>query len=240
MKNKRVEKIFKIDKPCECRMVRRLNRFVVKVQVDASYYKAYINNTGRLHEFLVKGRKGFCVRNEKRGKTDYRLFSLEVDGLGAIIDTQLQMKAFEKLLEMDLIPWLGGCSIVKRNAKLGKSLIDYLLERNGEAVYLEVKSAVLREGNYAMYPDCPSSRGRKHIKDLTGYVGKGGKGILLFVAALPQVLAFKPNKSADLELYELLKEAGSSGVDIKSIGLYYNPADAFVYLFNPNLEIDLL
>jgi len=81
--------------------------------------------------------------------------------LGALIDNQLQMKAFEKSLEANLIPWLLGCHILKRNAKLGASRIDYLLDCNGKKVYLEVKSAVLREGDYAMYPDCPSDRGRK-------------------------------------------------------------------------------
>jgi len=89
-----------------------------------------------------------------------------------------------------------------------------------------------------MYPDCPSERGRKHIKELLGYEKGGGEGILLFMAALPQIKAFKPIKPADEKLYEELKEAHSSGVDIRAIGLYYNPKDAFVYLFNPDLGIN--
>lgn len=147
------------------------------------------------------------------------------------------MKAFEKSLEVKLIPWLRGCRILKRNAKLGNSLIDYLLECNGEEVYLEVKSAVLRQEHYAMYPDCPSTRGRKHIKELTNHLREGGKAIILFIAALPKVTAFKPNRSADPELYELLLEAQKAGVEIKSIGMVYNPEDSFVYLFHPDLSI---
>ena len=90
---KKVEsKIITIENQIECSIVRRINRFVVEIQVSGSYYPAWINNTGRLQEFLINGKKGFCVRNERRGN------------LGAIIDTQLQMKAFEKSLEMKLIP----------------------------------------------------------------------------------------------------------------------------------------
>lgn len=238
---KKVEfKILRIESPVECDIVERINRFVLKIRLKGNYYKAHLNNTGRLYEYLVKGRKGFCVRNEKRGKTDYRLFSIKEGNLGAIIDTQLQMKAFEKSLEMKLIPWLKGCRILKRNAKLGKSLIDYLLKCKGRQVYLEVKSAVLRREHHAMYPDCPSARGRKHIKELINRVKEGGKAIILFIAALPEIEAFKPNKSADPELYELLVEAYKEGVKIKSIGMFYHPQGSLVYLFNPNLRINLL
>lgn len=149
------------------------------------------------------------------------------------------MRAFEKSLGMGLIPWLRGYRILKRNARLGDSLIDYLLEGKGDEVLLEVKSAVLREKDRAMYPDCPSLRGRKHIKELINCVDKGGKAIILFIAALPGVRAFKPNKPADPKLYELLVEAHKVGVEIKSIGIAYQPEGSLVYLFNPDLAIDL-
>jgi len=57
-------KILNIENSIECHIVRRINRFVVKVRWQGNYYQASINNTGRLHQFLVKGRKGLCVRNE--------------------------------------------------------------------------------------------------------------------------------------------------------------------------------
>ena len=233
------KRIIRIDDPQECRLIERLNRFVVKVEIRGNYYPAHINNTGRLSELLVKGRQAFCFRTRHQGKTDFRLFAIEECGLGALIDTQLQMKAFENCLERNIIPWIGSCRILKRNAKLGASRIDYLLDCNGKAVYLEVKSAVLREGVYAMYPDCPSDRGRRHIKELSSYAKEGGAGILLFIAALPYVKAFKPDKHADAELYDALKVAQTSGVVIRAIGVYYNSNDTFVYPFEPDLEVRL-
>jgi sugar fermentation stimulation protein A len=231
--------VFRIDNPLECSIIERLNRFVVMVEIKGTNHRAHINNTGRLSELLVKRRKAFCFSTQNQGKTDFRLFAIEESGLGALIDTNLQMKAFEKALERTLIPWLEGCRILKRNATLGASRIDYLLECHGKNVYLEIKSAALREGEYAMYPDCPSERGRKHIQELSGYVKEGGEGILLFIAALPHVKVFKPNKAADPKLYEALKEAHASGVGIRAIGLYFNPKDACVYLFNHDHEINL-
>ncbi|MBI4302749.1 MAG: DNA/RNA nuclease SfsA [Chloroflexi bacterium] len=232
-------KILDIPNRIECRVVKRLNRFVVGIELEQSYHLACINNTGRLEEFLIAGRKGFCLANEKPGKTEYKLFALEERGVGAVIDTQLQMRAFEKALELGLIPWLKGCSMLKRNARLGTSLIDYLLECADEKVYLEAKSAVLRDGVHAMYPDCPSSRGRRHIRELTEHVKEGGKAGIFFVAALPYIEAFKPNKAADPELYQLLVEASQAGVQIRSIGMAYQPEAFGIYLFNPDLRINL-
>jgi len=104
---------------------------------------------------------------------------------------------------------------------------------------LEVKSAVLKEGEYATYPDCPSARGRRHIRELTDHVKEGRRGTILFIAALPEVKAFRPNRSADPELHGLLMEAHSAGVSLKSIGLCYSPKDSSVYLSDPDLEVKI-
>ncbi len=228
-----------IENPLECTIVQRLNRFVVEIQVKGLRQQAWVNNTGRLEEFLFKGNKGFCTRNERTLKTAYRLFAIREVELGAIIDTQLQMKAFEKALVMGFIPWLKKCTIVKRNARLGNSVIDYLLACAEKQAYLEIKSAVLREGHYAMYPDCPSARGRRHIRELMDHQAAGGITTILFIAALPEVKAFKSSRTGDPELCDLLIEAQNNGVDIRAVALFYNPLDFSVCLYNPNLPVEL-
>ena len=231
-------RLLRVGPPVECFIVERVNRFVVRVIVDGEPRLAYINNTGRLFELLVKGRRGFCLERES-GKTDYKLFAVEERGLGAVVDTQLQMEAFERAVERRFISWLAGCRILRRNARLGDSLIDYLLDCGGSHVYLEVKSAVLREGRYAMYPDSPSERGRKHVKALIDNVRAGGRSCILFIAALPEVDSFRPNASADPELRKLLLEALQLGVDVRAIGMYYNPEDSSVYLYDENLRVEV-
>jgi len=232
-------RVLRIQNPHECRIVERLNRFVVKIEIKGQTFRAHINNTGRPSEFIIRGRKAFCYPSKNLIKTDVKLFAVGERGLGALIDTQLQMKAFENALSARLIPWLKECRLIKRNAKLGTSLIDYLLECGNQKVFLEVKSAVLRENQQALYPDCPSERGQKHIKEISAYVRKGGKAFILFMAALPQVKAFKPNREADPLLSDLLAEAARVGVQVKAIGLYYGPRDSGIYLYNPDLEIKL-
>ena len=88
--------ILRIEQARECRILERLNRFVVKVEIEGQTYKAHINNTGRLSEFMIKGRKAFCFPGKNLIMTDVKLFAVGERDLGALIDTQLQMKAFEK------------------------------------------------------------------------------------------------------------------------------------------------
>jgi sugar fermentation stimulation protein A len=167
------------------------------------------------------------------------LFAVEERGLGALIDTQLQMKAFEYLVEKRQIPWLKGCSIQKRNPRLGASVLDYLLKCEKKDILLEVKSAVLREGEFAMYPDCPTTRGQRHVRELSEYAKKGGIAYIVFMAALSEVSAFKPYKKGDPLLCEYLLNARKWGVTIKAIGLYFDPRDSHVHISDPNLPVVL-
>lgn len=222
-----------------CRIVERVNRFVVRVQREGREHRAWINNTGRLEELLVGGGDAFCVPHERPGKTDCRLFAFADHNLGTLTDTLWQMGGFEQAIRMGLIPWLGGCTVLRRNARLGDSLIDYLLVSPDGHVYVEVKSAALRQGTLASYPDCPSARGRKHVRELRALVENGGRGIIVFVASLPEVAGFAPNWSADAELCQLLVDANRAGVQLRAIGMQYNPEDSCVYLYNPDLEVAL-
>jgi sugar fermentation stimulation protein A len=234
---KKQARIIKVRNAVECRVIKRLNRFVVKIAVGDGHYHASINNTGRLKQFLVEGRTAYCVPQKKGHKTDYKLFAIKDSNTGAIIDTRLQMQAFERALNKDLISWLKGCEFIRRDARLNSSVIDYLLECNGSDLYLEVKSAVLRNGSSAMYPDCPTARGRRHIAELTEYVRAGGRATILFIAALDGVSSFKPDKDSDPELYYLLVKAVQAGVRTRAINMVYRPEDSYIYLAEPDMTV---
>lgn len=231
--------LFPIQNSLSCRILERLNRFVVSIEVQRRQSRAHINNTGRLQEFLIRGREAFCFKTPGKGETDFRLFAIKEKKMAALIDTRLQMKAFEKAWEMDLLPWLRKCHFIRRNARLRNSFIDYLFDCGGDPLYLEVKSAVLKEGSFAMYPDCPSFRGQRHIEDLIDWARGGGRGMVVFMAALSGVRAFKPNRSADARIDELLVRAQRERIRIKALGLFYDPTDSQICMFSPNLKVAL-
>jgi sugar fermentation stimulation protein A len=130
-------KLLEIENVVDCRIIGRINRFTVEVEVDGLRERAYINNTGRLSELIFEGNKGQCIEKEG-GKLKYRLFAVSCEGGYALIDTGFQMAAFERAL--DFIPWIEGD--FRRNPRVGKSVLDYLIGKS----YVEVKSAALKMG----------------------------------------------------------------------------------------------
>ena len=64
-----MRRILKLEKLETCKIVRRLNRFVVEIKTkEEKYDLASINNTGRLQEFLIYGKTGYCMKREKTRK----------------------------------------------------------------------------------------------------------------------------------------------------------------------------
>ncbi|ACS33304.1 DNA/RNA nuclease SfsA [Thermococcus gammatolerans] len=224
-----------------CRFVKRLNRFVALVEVNGEIRKALLTNTGRLEEFLIPGRKAFCTP-KSGGKTDFVLIAFEdLEGKGAIVDTRTQAKAFERAVELGLVPWLKNCSIKRKEVRLGNSRLDYLFECPGGELYGEMKSAVLRggkKGEYAMYPDCPTLRGQRHVRELIELVKAGKDAIIFFIGAMPKVEKFRPYEKGDPELARLLREAKRAGVRIEGLSISLIP-DGRVILEKPELEIEL-
>ena len=224
-----------------CTFIERLNRFVALVEVNGETRKALVTNTGRLKEFMIPGRRAFCLP-KSGGKTDFVLLAFEdLGGKGAVIDTRTQAKAFERVVELNTIPWLRDCRIKRKEVTVGKSRLDYLFECPDGEVYAEMKSAVLRggeRGEYAMYPDCPSARGRKHIRELIE-LRKAGKGAMIFfIGAMPGVEKFRPYERGDPVIAKLLREALKTGVEIRALSISMIP-DGRVILEKPSLAVEL-
>ncbi|GAB6134824.1 DNA/RNA nuclease SfsA [Thermococcus prieurii] len=224
-----------------CKFVERLNRFVALVEVNGEIRRALLTNTGRLEEFMIPGRKVFCTP-KSGGKTDFVLIAFEdLEGKGAIVDTWTQAKAFERAVELGLVPWLKDCSIKRKEVRVGNSRLDYLFECPGGELYGEMKSAVLRggeKGEYAMYPDCPTLRGQRHVRELIELVKAGKDAIIFFIGAMPGVEKFRPYKKGDPELAKLLREAKRAGVRIEGLSISLL-SDGRVILERPELKVEL-
>lgn len=224
-----------------CTFIERLNRFVALVEVDGERRKALVTNTGRLEEFMVPGRRAFCMP-KSGGKTDFVLVAFEdLCGKGAVIDTRTQVKAFEQAVELNTIPWLRDCRIKRKEVTVGKSRLDYLFECPDGEVYAEMKSAVLRggeRGEYAMYPDCPSTRGQKHIRELIELRKAGERAMIFFIGAMPGVERFKPYERGDPEIARLLAEAKRTGVEVNALSISLLP-EGKVVLERPSLEVEV-
>ena len=220
----------------ECLFYERINRFVVEVENKGKIERVHINNTGRLKNIFYKGNKGYCI--PIKGKVlRYRLFAMgnEPNEL-TLIDTSLHMKSFEKIIEKGIFEEFNNFSF-KRNPRYLNSTFDYLLSRENREIIVEIKSAVMKEGEYASYPDAPTKRGVRHIKELIELKKEGKEAMILFVASLPNIKGFTPNKKISPEILSLLKKAKNIGIMLKSINILFSSENSMIYLDNPHLFI---
>ncbi len=217
------------------KILERLNRFVVKAELDGEIVLCHNTNTGRLHDYLVAGKMGLAIPIEG-SRLRYRVVGI-LDGDGySLIDTYSQALVFEKLIDMGIIPWIKDCIIISRHPKILNSKLDYLLRCGDKELYVEVKSAVLRNGEAASYPDCPTERGRRHIRDIMNLFEMGNNVMLIFLAALPNVKCFTPYREGDEVVYELVFKAYELGVPIKSLA-FYLLEDGSVDVYNLDLPL---
>jgi sugar fermentation stimulation protein A len=161
------------------RFLRRLNRFVAEVEYRGRIQEAHLPNPGRLWELLSPGVPLFVLPG-RVGGLPLRVVGTERMGRPVLLDTGQANDAAERLLRASALPGLEGARILRREAACGESRFDFLLERDGRPLWLEVKSCTLFGRRGALFPDAPSERARKHLKGLAA-LPPGEGGVLILV-----------------------------------------------------------
>ena len=190
--------------------VRRHNRFVAEVIINGSLETVHVKNTGRMGELLFPDAKvaRTCSDNPNR-KTKYDLISVYKESLGWVnIDSQAPNKVVGE--------WLAtkDYTFIKPEYKYGDSRLDFYMEKGEEKYLMEVKGCTLEINGIGYFPDAPSERAVRHVKELLHAKKQGYHCILAFVIAMPNVSVVRPNMSTHPAFGEVLEEALRNGVDV--------------------------
>ena len=87
---------------------------------------------------------------------------------------------------------------------------------NGTARYLmEVKGCTLEIDGIGYFPDAPTERGVKHIRELIRAKEEGYEAILAFVIQMDGVTEVRPHMEMHPEFGEAMEEARAAGVKIQ-------------------------
>ena len=104
---------------------------------------------------------------------------------------------------------------IKPEYTYGASRVDFYVECGGvRKILIEVKGCTLERERIGYFPDAPTERGVKHLRELAGAQAQGYECYIAFVIAMPQVEIVLPNIETHPEFGTALAEAQAAGVKV--------------------------
>ena len=181
--------------------LKRPNRFIAHVEIDEKVEICHVKNTGRCRELLVPGTPVFLEKSgNPNRKTQYDLIAVKKGERLINMDSQIPNKVVEER--------------VKREVTYGNSRFDLYIESQGRKCFMEVKGVTLEEDGVVRFPDAPTERGVKHVKELCRCIEDGYEAYIMFVVQMANVKYFEPNEAIHPEFGAALREAQQAGVHI--------------------------
>lgn len=197
------------------RFLERPNRFIALVETGTGVERVHVKNTGRCRELLLPGARVYLARGTAPGrKTAYDLVAVEkarpAGPLLVNLDAQAPNAVFAEWVSA------GGfrpdVAAVRREVRLGASRLDFLLETASGPHWVEVKGVTLEEGGAARFPDAPTERGVRHLRELQNAAEAGQAATVFFVVQMEGMRSVAPNDDTHPAFGAALREAAASGV----------------------------
>ena len=203
------------------RFLSRPNRFIAHVEMDGKTEICHVKNTGRCRELLIPGARVWCAEAENPNrKTAYDLIAVEKGPYLVNMDSQAPNQAVGEWLRNG---GLGNAQVVLPEQRFHDSRFDFYLERDGKPMFLEVKGVTLEEDGIARFPDAPTQRGARHLRELTLAREQGYDAAVLFVIQMAPVRYLTPNDGTDPEFGKALREAAAKGVAVLAVDCVVTP-----------------
>ncbi len=210
----------------EGRFLNRPNRFIAFVEIDGKTERVHVKNTGRCQELLTPNAKVFLAESENPGRsTRYDLVAVQKGSSLINMDSQAPNKAVAEWLKKKIL--FPDLQTLKSEFPYGNSRLDFYVEAGPEneieKILIEVKGVTLEKDNVVYFPDAPSERAVRHVKELTEAVKKGFQAYILLVVQMQDVLCFKPNAETHPEFAKALLEARDAGVQVLAYDCIVTP-----------------
>lgn len=214
----------------------RPNRWTVMARVGGRREYCFCCNPGRLQELFVPGCKlHLRPQRDRGGPTTHDLVAVECEGLVVPVDTRVPNRlVLQALLRRSLVEFRGHTRVVPE-FHYGHSRLDFYLDGRRPCL-LEVKSCTLVRDGVALFPDAPTSRGTRHLRDLVQARAEGYRAAVMFVVQRPDARVFRPLDANDPAFGATLRVARRAGVEILAYGCRLRHGD---FDLHHRLAVDL-
>lgn len=200
-------------------LVQRYKRFFADVRLaDGTTVTAHCPNTGTMKTCGSPGDTVYLTHDPNPKRKLAYTWELTRRGAALVgVNTMRPNALVAEAVRAKAIAELAACRLVRTEAKYGvNSRIDLLLEEEtgGRQVYVEVKNATMLEGDRVVFPDAVTSRGLKHLDELTAMVRAGHRAVMLFLVNRTDGRAFAPAAAIDPAYAAGLRSARRNGVEV--------------------------
>lgn len=196
--------------------VQRNNRFTAGIRLESGgVITAFIPTTGRLTGALRPGCRVFLEQVDgSHRKTEFNLVLTELDhgglcSVNAIMANRLFAEGVSDR-RLTAFPYKQ----IEKEVPLGRSRLDFRLNRGDEICWVEVKSVTYVERGVGMFPDAPTGRGRRHLEELAKLAAGGARASAVFIAQREDARLFTPFEAIDPVFTETLRRVQRAGVEI--------------------------
>ena len=201
----------------------RPNRFIARIEIGGKEEICHVKNTGRCRELLPEGAAVWCLDAASASrKTRYDLIAVQKGPRLINMDSQAPNAAVKQWL---LSGGFGEVSKVRPETKFGDSRFDFAFEKQGKRCFMEVKGVTLETDGVCAFPDAPTARGVKHLRELCRAKKEGYGAYVLFVIQMEGVKYLHPNDTTDPEFGKALREAAAAGVQILALDCKVTPEE---------------
>ena len=207
--------------------IERPNRFrvVARLQSTDVVIDAHCADPGRMRELLVPGVTVHVNKaNNPNRKTAYDLRFVEhpIHGQLVSLDTRLPNQIFAEGLRDGFFPSFSDFQEMKAEVSapdIGESGVrsrfDFrLVDRDDRPCWIEVKSVTLVEEGVARFPDAPTVRGQRHVRELTALTEQDQRAAVVFIVQRDDAKWVEPYVAIDPKFAAALIQAQDAGVEL--------------------------
>jgi sugar fermentation stimulation protein A len=198
------------------KLIKRYKRFFTDVKLDNKIVTAHCPNTGSMKGLLNEGNEVYLLpNNDPKRKLKYGLEIIKSRKNLVGVNTHMANRIVEHGLNNNLVNELKNNDSIKPEVFFNKETrFDFLLEKKGQKMFVEVKNVTLfRNKDTAEFPDAPTARGIKHLLTLIDAIKKSYKTYLIFLVQIQNMKYFKIAKDIDEEYYKNYLIAKKAGVN---------------------------